>query len=369
MSHVAFLLPGIDRLGGAESQVLLLATGLRRRGWRVSVVALSGTGGQTALKLSAAGIEFASLGMRKGLADPRGWTRLRRWLRRERPGVVHAHLPHAALLARWMRLAAPVPVLIDTLHSSATGGRARRIAYRISARIPDRVTAVSQAVAAAHLQAGMVRPGTLTVLPNGIDTESFCPDAALRAQARRELGLGNEFVWLAVGRLDPVKDYPALLQAMTGAAAPARLLIAGDGPGMEPLRNLAARLGLDARVRFLGFTAAVERCMNAADGFVLCSLWEGLPVALLEAAACALPLVATDVAGTGEAMRAIECDGLVPPGSPAALAEAMNRVMQLAAEERCRAGELLRRRVIEQFSMGSVLDRWERLYRSEMARG
>ncbi|MGA2207428.1 MAG: glycosyltransferase, partial [Terracidiphilus sp.] len=82
MSHAAIAIPGIDRIGGAERQAMLLAKGLRRRGWRVSMVALSGTGGDAAAELRNAGVGFISLEMRKGLADPRGWLRFHRWLRR-----------------------------------------------------------------------------------------------------------------------------------------------------------------------------------------------------------------------------------------------------------------------------------------------
>jgi len=94
MSHVALIVPGLDRIGGAERQVILLAGGLVKRGWRVSVVALSGTGGNAAAELVSAGVDFLSLEMRKGLADPRGWIRFHRWLKQEQPDVVHAHLPH-----------------------------------------------------------------------------------------------------------------------------------------------------------------------------------------------------------------------------------------------------------------------------------
>ena len=132
MSHAAMAIPGLDRVGGAEQQAILLAKGLRRRGWRTSVVALSGTGGTTAAELEDAGVRFTSLQMRKGLADPRGWIRFQRWLWREQPDVLHAHLPHAAWLARWSRLAAPVPLVVDTLHSSATGKTGRHFGYACS---------------------------------------------------------------------------------------------------------------------------------------------------------------------------------------------------------------------------------------------
>ncbi len=362
MSHVALIIPGFARIGGAERQVILLAKGLRRRGWRVSVVALSGTGGDAAAELIAAGIPFLSLGMRKGLADPRGWMRFHRWLRRESPDVVHAHLPHAVWLARWSRLAAPVRVLVDTLHTSSTGTLGRRLGYRLSGWCPDKVTAVSHAVAETNLSARMATEGKLVVLPNGVDVEAWRTDASIRTAMRRELGLEDEFLWFAAGRLDPVKDYPALLRAMVDVPEPARLVIAGGGPFENEMRRLSKEFGLEHRVRFLGFEPDVRRWMQAADGFVLSSRWEGLPMALLEAAACALPAVATDVPGTREAIVQGVTGYLAVAGSAIALQGAMTRMMQTPAEERKAMGERARQFVLERFGLEAVLDRWEDLY-------
>jgi glycosyltransferase involved in cell wall biosynthesis len=369
LSHIALLIPGLERIGGAERQLLLLARGLRRRGWRVSVIALSGRGAQSASWLAAEGVAFLSLEMRKGLADPRGWVRFHRWVRRERPDVIHAHLPHATWLARWSRLAAPVPVVIDTLHSSAIGGIGRRIGYRLSGGLADRVTAVSEAAAEAHLRARMVRPETLTVVPNGVDVQVFRPDASARTTVRRELGLGDDFVWIAAGRLEPVKDYPTLLHAMAALPELTRLFIAGSGLLEQELRSLSASLGLDGRVCWLGFVPNVERLMQAADGFVLSSLWEGLPTALLEAAACALPAVATDVPGTGEAVIDGETGFLISPRDSAALASGMARLIQIPYAERRSMGARARQRVIESFSLDAVLDRWEQVYRGATTKG
>jgi glycosyltransferase involved in cell wall biosynthesis len=351
MSHAAIAIPGIDRIGGAERQALLLAKGLRRRGWRVSMVALSGTGGDAAAELRNAGVGFISLEMRKGLADPRGWLRFHRWLWRERPDVVHAHLPHAAWLARWSRLAAPVPVVIDTLHSSCTGRMGRQ-----------HVTAVSHATAEAHLVAGMVEADHLSVLGNGIEVDAWRPDAQVRAIMRRELGLAGEFLWIAVGRLEPVKDYPAMLQALAGQPETARLLVLGAGPLKTDLVQLAARLGLERRVRFQGFEPNVKRWIQAADGFVLSSRYEGLPMVMLEAGACGLPAVATDVPGTREVIADGKNGWLAPAGDPQALAAAMARLMRAPIEERRAMGERARQRVAVRFSLDNVLDRWERLY-------
>jgi len=160
--HAAIAIPGLDRIGGAERQAMLLAKGLRMRGWRVTVVALSGSGGSAAAELRDAGVAFLSLRMRKGLADPRGWIRLNLWLWRARPDVIHSHLPHASWLVRWSRLAAPATVVVDTLHSSYAGRLGRKIGYLCSRWLPDHVTAVSRATAASHLAARMVSTDSLS---------------------------------------------------------------------------------------------------------------------------------------------------------------------------------------------------------------
>lgn len=363
MNHVAFLIPTLDRIGGAERQLILLAKGLCRRGWRVTVVALSGTGSDAATELTEAGVGFLSLRMRKGLADPRGWFHFKRWLEQEHPDVVHAHLPHAAWLARWSRLGVPVRVVVDTLHSSSTGSFGRSLGYRLSCRLPDKVTAVSRSVAEAHLFAGMVLAGQLAVLPNGVDVRYFRPDAEVRRALRQKSGVQEgEFLWFAAGRLEPVKDYPTLLRAMAKVPERARLAIAGGGILENKLRQISATLGLTARVRFLGFEADVRPWMQAADGFVLCSHWEGLPMALLEAAACALPAVATDVPGTREAVVHRQTGLLAAAGSEQALQEAMSQIMSMPPEQLRAMGRQARQHVIDGFSLSSALDRWESLY-------
>jgi glycosyltransferase involved in cell wall biosynthesis len=366
-SHIALLIPTLDRIGGAERQVMLLARGLALRGWRVTVLALSGSGGSAAGELAQAGVAFLSLEMRKGLADPRGWIRLNRWLRSARPDVLHAHLPHAAWLARWSRLGAPVRVQIDTIHTSATGTWGRRVGYRWSCWLPDRVTAVGQAVDDAYLRQRMVRSKQLTVVPNGVDLDAWQPDPAARAAVRLELGVGAEFLWFAAGRFDPVKDYGTLLRALAKTPDGARLAIAGAGPLESEMQQLAGRLGIAQRVRFLGFQPDVRRWMQAADGFVQASRWEGLPMGLLEAGACALPAVATDVPGSREVIVDGQTGWLTPAGDPSALASRMTQLMQASPAAREALGLRARQFVTDRFSLGAVLDRWEALYAELLA--
>ena len=208
----------------------------------------------------------------------------------------------------------------------------------------------------------MVSDSKLTVLPNGVDGDHWQPNMAARTETRQQLGINREFLWFAAGRLEPVKDYPTLLAAMAKIMDPVRLLIAGAGPLQSELASLSVQLGLERRVRFLGFESDIRRWMQAADGFVLSSLREGLPLALLEAAACALPAVATCIPGTTEVIDDGQTGWLAPAGNAAALAESMTRMMRLSADERLAMGMKARDRAIERFSLDVVLDRWEEMY-------
>ncbi len=362
MSRVAILIPTLDRLGGAERQVLLLAKGLAWRNWRVDVIALSGSGEPAREEMSAAGVGFLSLEMRKGLADPRGWWRFHRWLSENSPDIVHAHLPHATWFARWSSLLAPSCMVVDTIHTSAIGTMGRQLGYRLSNWLADGATAVSSAVAEAYFSAGIVSKGRIVVLPNGVDTESWRPDRRVRDAVRRELGLRDEFLWLGAGRLEPVKDYPTLLRAFAAIRKPARLLIAGTGALESSLRQLVSELEIDERVHLIGFSGDVRRWMQAADGFVLSSLWEGLPMSLLEAAACAIPAVATDVAGSREIVVQDQTGFLAAPGDVEGLAGAMARFMEMPNQVRDAMGNCARKMAIERYSLDRVLDRWEALY-------
>ena len=362
MSHVAVMIPCIDRIAGAEQQALLLAKGLRARDWRVSMVALTGSGGEAAAELRKIGVEFVSLKMRHGLADPGGWIRFHSWLRREQPDVLHAHLPHAAWMARWSRIASSVPVVIDTIHNWNTGTMGGQMGYALSRRLPDRVTAVSRSAAASHLAAGMVREEGLSVLPNGIDMDAWGADPKVRADTRREIGLRDEFLWLAAGRLETVKDYPTLLRAMARVGETAQLVILGDGRLRAELMQMPSQLGLAHRVHFRGFEADVRRWMQAADGFVLASRYEGLPMVLLEAAACGLPVVATNVPGTRDVVVNGETGWLACISGADALAAVLARMMRMPVEERRAMGERARRFVGERFNLKNVLDQWEQLY-------
>jgi glycosyltransferase involved in cell wall biosynthesis len=262
-----------------------------------------------------------------------------------------------------------VRVVVDTIHTSAATPPARRMAYRFTTRLSDCVTAVSSGVAAACRADGIARPDGLVVIPNGIDTARWMPDSAVRAQVREELGVGDGFLWCTVGRLEPVKDHALLLQALTALPARAHLVIAGSGRLAPELHSLARELRLETRVRFPGFQPDPRRWLQAADGFALTSRWEGLPMSLLEAGACGLPCVATDVSGVREILDDGVTGFVAAAGDVASFRTEMMRLMAAEPMERFAMGIRARRRIVERFGIDAVLDGWERLYGDMLADG
>jgi glycosyltransferase involved in cell wall biosynthesis len=362
VNHVAYIIPTLDRIGGAEQQVILLATGLARRGWRVTIIALAGAGADVAKKLESANVSFRSLEMRKGIVDARGWLRLNRWIKLNQPDILHTHLPHASLLARWSRLGAPLRILIDTIHSPATGGILRRVGFRMSVALPDVITAVSRSAADPWLGSGMVREKRLAIIPNGVEIDRWKRDDDIRKAMRARLRLTDEFLWLSVGRLDPVKDHSTLLRAFALLPSKARLAIVGDGRLKKLLQALIQEFGLTDRVQLPGFQSDMLPWMCAADGFVLCSRWEGLPMALLEACACRLPAVVTDIPGAREVFANLRDDQAALAGDATALAAAMQAIMCLPEAERDELALRNHKSVCARFNIHEVLNQWENLY-------
>lgn len=329
-------------LGGAETQVALLSIELRRRGHEIHVVSLLPASAFTE-DLQQAHVPLHTPGL----------TRVPLTLLQLRPEVLHCHMFHANAMGRLMRTLLPFPVLVSTLHSTAESRRGsnsvrwRDVVYRVTDRLADAVVAVSQAVAERHRAARATSKAV--VIPNGIDTSLFRPDPERRIRTRAELGLTDEFVWLAVGRLMWKKNFAVLLRAFSFESN-AVLMIAGAGPDGEELRALAG-----PNVRFLGERRDIPAVMNAADGFVLSSVVEGLPLALLEAGASAMPCVATDVGGVRET-------GIGMIVAPDDLRKGMEAIMAMAEENRRDFGNTARQQVEKNYSLQATASKWEALY-------
>lgn len=322
-------------------------------------------------ELASSGIEVQTLSMNRGRPDPRAVLRLARWVRTFRPDVVHSHMVHANLLTRVTRWFAPMPRLICTAHNIDEGGRFRELLYRFTDRFCDLTTNVSQRAVERYVDIKAVPATKILRVPNGIDLTRYYRNELERVRLREQMGARNGFVWLAVGRFVPEKDYGNMLHSFAAlqAGENCQLWIAGDGEEREAAEQLCLELQLEDRVHFLGIRSDISSLMSAADAYVMSSKWEGLPMVLLEASACELPIVATDVGGNGEIVRAGGGGFVVEPCNPPALAKKMQELMAASTPERQEMGRRAREHVLRHYELGQTLTQWERIYGPNTLKG
>ncbi len=283
--------------------------------------------------------------------------------RRERPDLVHAHMPISGFLARLAARVAGVPRVAYTCHGflfNQPGPCLRRaVAFAmewVGGRLTDIYMTVSTEEAADARRLGI--SAKATAIGNGRDPARFHPDPAARARIRDELGTpGSRVVVIAVSRLVRHKGYPELVAAMCDVDA--ELWVVGErlasdhGEDLEPV---FAAAGLGPRLRRLGTRDDVPALLAAADIFALPSHFEGLPMSIIEAMLAGLPVVSTDIRGPREQIVPGETGLLVPPMRSAPLAAALQR---LAADPalRARMGEAGRARALLLYDEAAVVSR------------
>jgi len=343
-----FLLVTNLTFGGAEAQVARLAYELKTRNWDVTVVSMM-VPDALVEGIEKNGIPVYNLGMNRGIPDPRALLRLRRLIKKFKPQIVHCHMFHANMLGRIARLIAPIPVLISTIHNlretSERGGPTwyKEKLYRLTDGLGDVTTIICQSAFDRHVAVGAVPAKRMRMIPNFVDTDRFSPRPDDRPANRAALGIHDEFVWLAVGRLVAQKDYPNLMRAFAKIRQqdPQRkilVLVAGGGPLETQLKQEAHAMGLDSVIRFLGTNEDIVNLYNAADAYVMSSEFEGLSVALLEANAMALPSVVTDAGGNAEIIHHEKTGFVVPCSNEEALSASIQKLMNMSDADRLAMG-------------------------------
>lgn len=366
--------------GGAERVTVRFLRSLRSRSLRsreaetVLCTVTDRLDGAPAEAAARAGIPRRDLGARR-LLDPGAFARLVRLLREERIDVVHAHGQDASVLAAAARLVRPSALVVTrhVLDEPATTHR-ERVRARLAVAAARRADAVVAVSAAVEERLEELAPGIASrvhVIPNGIDIDAFAPaGAAVREALRSSLGLedGHRAV-LVPAVLRRGKGHGLLLDALPEIrrrVPEARILLAGSGEREDELRRRVREEGFGRAVSFLGFRDDVPDLMAASELVVLPSSAEALPTALLEAGAAARPVVATRVGGTPEVVEDGRTGLLVPPGDPAALADAVAGL--LSDPERARSyGRAARDRVEERFAIERQIERTVDLWRRAAA--
>jgi glycosyltransferase involved in cell wall biosynthesis len=349
-------------MGGAERQVLALAERMAGRGHAVKLLVLRP---QIAEQWPTA-LPVIHLDMRRTpVSVVKGFDRARRFLKGYRPEVLHGHSFHANLIARLLKLFVRVPVVLSTVHNVYEGGLHRMVLYRLTDFLSMRTTAVSAAAAERFIRLGAIPRRKCAVVTNGIDTSEFSPSADRRKEMRESMSAGDDFIWLTAGRIVPAKDFPNLLRAFRQVRAVnpnAQLWIAGAGEpaSVKQVAGFVLVAGSMDGVRWLGLRRDLPALLAAADGFVLASAWEGMPLVVGEAMAMEKPVVATDVGGVRELVG--DAGVLVEAKNHDALAEAMLKMMGRTLEARLQLGRAARARIESDFSMAARVKEWELLY-------
>lgn len=365
MIRVLHLISGL-RVGGAEVLLLEILRRVDRSRFDVRVASLLGPG-EMGPRFTDAGIEVIDLS-NAGRFSWRCATRLRRHLRGRPCDVLHGHLLHATLVARWLRKRRAVQSLVTTQHFPPLErgrGFAGRL-HRWTAKWDDRVIAVSTSVGEELTRGLGVDPVKIRIIENGVDLARFHPGVEPLPRTRFNLSDEHRIIGVTAS-LTPKKGIDILLRAAPGVLRReprARLLIAGEGPERERLESLISELGLRDHVQLVGNIADVERLLPMLDLLCLPSRREPFGLSVAEAMASGCVVVHTAVGG----LASLSEDGVsalqVPPDDPDALAEAILRALgdhELAG--RLRAGAA--RRARERFDIAQTVEKtmavWEEM--------
>lgn len=357
--------------GGLERVVTDLSIAQKAAGHEVRVFSILSTQGLRA-ELERAGIPVF-VGNKEGTLDFRVLRQLRRLSALERLDVLHTHnfVPNYYAAASLLG-SRGAPALVSTCHDMGMrlSNRKLRLLYRSSLLRTRRVAMVGRQVHDRFVGSGMVDADRATVVLNGIPVHRFVTAPQRRSAARMALGLPPDALVVgAVGRLVDLKNHQLLIEQLPAliASHPAtHLVLIGDGPLAQPLSALARARGVSDRVVFAGQRSDVADLTPAFDVFAMPSLTEGLSIALLEACATSLAVVATSVGGNPEIIRHEETGLLVPPADGPALLAALQR---LAAEPalRLRLGDNARQWVQTHASIEALCAAYDEFYRRALS--
>ena len=366
--HIVHLLSSFG-MGGQERVALDLALGQVRAGHRVTALSLApAPDGPMAEQFRAAGAEAVRVARSRPGLDPVLVLRLARWIGANAVDLAHTHNRMALIYGAPAAALSGVAV-VHTKHGNNPEGGAQLLVARLAARGADAFVAVSPETAAFARRRNEVAERRLAVIPNGIELGRFRPDPAARRRVRDALGIdGAAWVVGTVGRIAEEKNQALLLRAMAPLLAPAtRLVVAGDGPLLPSLSELAGALGVGAFVHLLGARRDVPDVLNALDAFVLCSDTEGLPLVIPEAMASGLPVVSTRVGGVPGVVDEGRTGFLVPPGDEEALRGRL-AMLRDHPEIGAACGAQARQDAVTRFSAERMLGAYMQVYERVLSR-
>lgn len=358
-------------VGGAEKQLVVFAAMARQRGIDVTTISLNDG---TDLSFESDLLDFGSQVVHfysRQLFDLKRLAGLTRFLREGRFDLAHTHLAYGNIIGAFAARLNGLPV-VSTLHST---GRARTTRARFRELLETySLRAFSQCVIAVGYKVEEAQRDRFGAKKLNILQNAVLPGPELTAEQRQRIrkemaGASAGPILITAGRFATPKALHHMVSAFSQLAEKfpqAVLVMVGGGPLFSEIQTQIAELGLNDRIRLLGARSDVPELLAAADIYVSSSIWEGLPMAVLEAMMAGLPIVATAV---GDIPRVVtDATGIVvPPGQPEVLAEALGRLLN-DAEARQSMGAAARRHALENFSADLWMDRLLVHY-AEVSRG
>lgn len=290
--------------------------------------------------------------------------RLRKSLKRDRIEILHTHLFGASLHAMIAAKGIPRLSKVVTLHSDREDNFIQRLAYPLIFSMATRVIGVSKHASQVMDERYRNLHSKLVAIPNGIETELFA-NRHVKQFVRKTLSLPvDKRIIGAIGRLSAEKGYSVLLDSFAQikkTTADTHLVIIGEGKLLNALSNQRDRLNLGDSVQFLGSRNDVPELLQAMDIFVISSLWEGLPLVLLEAMASNIPVVATRVGGIPEVVEDEKNGLLAAPGDSLSLAHEIGRLLSHPSLAHQLASNAFRK-VNSEYRVESMVRQHEKLY-------
>ena len=354
---------GFPSWGGTELHILNLSEQLQKRGYDVTVACRPGRWVEERAK--AMGLPTVPIRV-MNQHDWQDFALLRKFLREHKTDVLHVHWSSDIVVPGYAALREHVPVRIMSRHMPYPF-KNRVGSFLYSKILYTRLVTVSNSVRETLIKCGV--PGDkVQVIHHGTDVEAFARTTQDRKEMRLALGIPEDRVAVGIaGRIAPEKGHAVLLEAFEKVHTryPLHLVIVGNGPDEELIRNRVAQMGLADKVLFTGFRADVNNVINALDVVAVPSTWnEPCSAVVQQGMALSKPIIGTRAGGTPEMVVDDETGFLVPPSDPDALADALAR-MAGDAFLRKRLGAAGKERVEELFSLRVMTDKIEALYQRE----
>jgi glycosyltransferase involved in cell wall biosynthesis len=357
-------------LGGAQRVLVDIVAGLSKLNYDQKVYSLNDVIHPTILQpLMHSQTQLMVIG-KSQLLSAFGLLRLFLEFRKWRPHIVQTLLPYGDIIGRTIAHLAKVPVIVSAIHSrNLDKPQWKLFLDRLTIRWVNRVVLVTEQLRSRVISREGVRDEQIVVIPNGINPEFITKHVencnAARERIRAEFGVSLDTnVIVTVGRLSPEKGHLDLFHAFVQVLAElpdTALMVVGDGQLYWQLNAAVLRLGLSKKVFFLGQRTDVGSVLCASDVFVQSSLFEGMPIAVMEAMAAGKPVVATEVDGTLELMKHNVTGWLVPPGRPDQLADYLIHALD-NPDESYRVGKAATEIVAQHYTVSKMIASYHKLY-------